>query len=129
MDSHVKIVGIVNIVFGVLGLIAAAIVLVAVAGGGLISGDETTIAVTSIVAVSVSSVIAVFSIPQIIAGIGLLKLKNWGRILGMIVAVLDLLNIPFGTAFGIYALWVLLNAETEKMFRGVEGEVIVEDER
>ncbi len=127
MDSHVKIVGIVNIVFGILGLIAAAVVLVAVAAGGLISGDPTAITVTSIVAVSVSSIIAIFAVPEIIAGIGLLKLKNWGRILGMIVAVLNLLCIPFGTAFGIYALWVLLNAETEKMFTGGDNEVVVEN--
>lgn len=125
MDSHIKIVGIVNIVFGILGLMAAAIVFIAVAGGGLISGDLTAITVTSIVAVSVSSLIAIFSIPEIIAGIGILKIKGWGRILGMVVAILDLLNIPFGTAFGIYALWVLMNEETEKIFKQQQGEAVV----
>lgn len=125
MDSHIKIVGIVNIVFGILGLMAAAIVFIAVAGGGLISGDLTAITVTSIVAVSVSSLIAIFSIPEIIAGIGILKIKGWGRILGMVVAILDLLNIPFGTAFGIYALWVLMNEETEKIFKQQQGEAVI----
>jgi len=125
MDSHIKIVGIVNIAFGILGMTAAAIVFIAVAGGGLISGDPTAITVTSIVAVSVSSIIVIFSIPEIVAGIGILKVKSWGRILGMVVAILDLLSIPFGTAFGIYALWVLMNEETEKIFKQQHGEAVV----
>lgn len=125
MDSHIKIVGIVNIAFGILGMTAAAIVFIAVAGGGLISGDPTAITVTSIVAVSVSSIIVIFSIPEIVAGIGILKVKSWGRILGMVVAILDLLSIPFGTAFGIYALWVLMNEETEKIFKQQHREAVV----
>jgi hypothetical protein len=32
--------------------------------------------------------------------------------------VLHILSFPFGTALGVYTLWVLLNAETEAMFRG-----------
>jgi hypothetical protein len=38
----------------------------------------------------------------------LLRRKNWGRILAIIVGVLDLANFPIGTAIGIYSLWVLL---------------------
>ena len=117
MESHIKIVAFINIIFGVLGLIAAAIVFIAVAGGGILSGDPTAITITSIVAVAVSSVISVFSIPELIAGWSLLKFKSWGRLLGIIIAILDLINIPIGTAFGIYALWVLMNEETEQIFK------------
>ncbi len=117
MDTHIKIIGLINIVFGVLGLMAAGIVFLAVAGGGLLSGDSQAIMITSIVATSVSSVIAIFSIPEIIAGWGILKMKSWGRILGIIIAILDLIAFPIGTAFGIYGLWVLLNEETEKLFK------------
>ncbi len=117
MDTHIKVIGLINIVFGILGLIVAGIIFIAVAGGGLLSGDEEAILITSIVAISVSSVIAIFSIPEIIAGWGILKMKSWGRILGIVIAVLDLLAFPIGTAFGIYGLWVLLNEETEHIFK------------
>jgi len=56
------------------------------------------------------------SLPGLIAGIGLLKLRPWARILGIVVAVLYLIHIPFGTIVGIYGLWVLFNKDTERLF-------------
>jgi len=38
---------------------------------------------------------------------GLMARKTWGRILAIIAAIFALLNLPFGTAIGIYTLWVL----------------------
>jgi hypothetical protein len=56
------------------------------------------------------------SLPSLIAGWGLLKPRRWARILGIIVAALSLMHFPWGTAFGIYALWVLLSKQTEPLF-------------
>ena len=56
------------------------------------------------------------SLPGLIAGIGLLKFRPWARILGIVVAILNLINIPIGTVVGIYALWVLFSRETERLF-------------
>ena len=36
----------------------------------------------------------------------------------IVISVLDLLNIPFGTALGIYGLWVLTKPETEALLSG-----------
>jgi zinc-ribbon domain len=41
---------------------------------------------------------------------GLMTRKPWGRVLAIIAAILALLKIPFGTALGIYTLWVLAPA-------------------
>jgi hypothetical protein len=125
MKDHIRIFALISIVFGILGLLAAAIVFVAVAGGGLISGDPTAITVTSIVAVAVSGIISIFAFPQIIAGWGILKFKSWSRILGIIIAILNLVNIPIGTAYGIYGLWVLMNEETEKIFKEQQESTVV----
>jgi hypothetical protein len=46
-------------------------------------------------------------------GWGLLQREPWARILCLIMGFLALLNIPFGTALGIYTLWVLLPAEAD----------------
>jgi hypothetical protein len=43
----------------------------------------------------------------LIVGYSLLTRRPWGRVLAIIAAVLTLLKIPFGTALGIYTLWVL----------------------
>jgi hypothetical protein len=43
----------------------------------------------------------------LIAGFGLLNRRPWGRIVAIIAAILALLKFPFGTALGIYTLWVL----------------------
>ena len=45
-----------------------------------------------------------------LAGWGLLQRESWARMLAIILAFLALFNIPFGTALGIYTLWVLLPA-------------------
>ncbi|MBN1482688.1 hypothetical protein EH223_11910 [candidate division KSB1 bacterium] len=127
MEAHIKVVGLINIVFGILGLFIAGILFIVIAGGGIISGDPTAMTITSIVAVALSGIFSVFAIPEIIAGWGILKLKSWGRILGVIVAILDLINIPIGTIFGIYALWVLMNEETEQIFQQQRpGGIVVE---
>jgi hypothetical protein len=60
----------------------------------------------------------IVSLPGLITGFGLLSYKPWARIVGIVLAVLQLLHFPLGTVFGIYALWVLLNNETERMFAG-----------
>ncbi len=53
----------------------------------------------------------------IIAGAGLLGRQPWARILAIVLGIISLLHFPFGTALGIYTLWVLLPAESEREFR------------
>jgi hypothetical protein len=43
----------------------------------------------------------------LLVGIGLLRRERWGRILALVVSILMLIKFPFGTALGIYTLWVL----------------------
>ena len=41
-------------------------------------------------------------------GLGLLQHRPWARTAAIILAILSLFHPPFGTALGIYTLWVLL---------------------
>jgi hypothetical protein len=59
----------------------------------------------------------VVGLPGLIGGIGLLQYQSWARITIIVISALDLIHIPIGTALGIYGFWVLLNPETEAMFR------------
>jgi hypothetical protein len=53
----------------------------------------------------------------LIAGWGLIERQPWARMLAIVLGVLNLIHIPFGTLLGIYTLWVLLPAESEQEYR------------
>ncbi len=55
----------------------------------------------------------------IVAGWGLLDRQPWARTLALILGFLNLIHFPFGTALGIYTLWVLLPAESEQEYRTI----------
>jgi len=116
MEKHITIIAALRIGFGVMGLIAGVLVLVAVLGGGIISRNPTALKATPIVGSFLFGLIALTSIPGIIGGIGLIKRRQWARILVIILGVLDILQIPIGTIIGIYTLWTLLNEETARLF-------------
>jgi len=47
-------------------------------------------------------------------GWGLLQREPWARTVAVVLAIPSLFfNVPFGTALGIYTLWVLLPAESD----------------
>ncbi len=50
------------------------------------------------------------------AGYGLLQRERWARLLTLVLSFLALFNLPFGTALGIYSLWVLFPAESEREY-------------
>ncbi len=77
MEGHLTIVAALCIGFGALGVFIALIVLVAVTGGGFLSGDPEAIAITSIVGPAVAGFLVLISLPDIIGGIGLLKRRPW----------------------------------------------------
>ncbi|MGH9735128.1 MAG: zinc-ribbon domain-containing protein [Candidatus Acidiferrales bacterium] len=49
-----------------------------------------------------------FAVLEIITAWGLFERRPWARILALVLGFLTLLHFPFGTALGIYTLWVLL---------------------
>lgn len=55
---------------------------------------------------------------SIAGGIGLLIGKNWGRIVSIVNAALNLLNIPIGTVIGILVLIYLTKSEVREYFEG-----------
>jgi hypothetical protein len=57
----------------------------------------------------------------LIAGWGLLERQPWARMLALVLGCFSLLDMPFGTALGIYTLWVLLPAASEEEYRRIAG--------
>lgn len=124
MTTHVKVLGVLFIALSALGICAALFVGLAfgTASGVVAANAEADAAVALPIIGLVGTGLTVFllaiSLPGLVAGIGLLNFKPWARILAIVLCAVNLINIPFGTAMGIYGLWVLLNKETEALFSG-----------
>ena len=55
----------------------------------------------------------------LVTGWGLLDRQPWARMLAIVLGCINLLEMPFGTALGIYTLWVLLPARSEEEYRQI----------
>jgi hypothetical protein len=121
VSTHVKVLGGIFLAIGVLGLGSAVISSVAfglVAGVVGASGGEAPLdtAVLGFTGLALTIALTLFSVPALLCGWGLLKFRPWGRILAIVLAAVSLLVFPFGTVFGVYALWVLFSKKTEPVF-------------
>ena len=123
METHVKVLGVLYIVLSALGIVAAVFMMLAFGlatgiVGATADAHDAAIALPVIGIAGTALVIFLFmlSIPGLVTGIGLLKFRPWARILGIVLSAINLIHIPFGTAVGVYGLWVLLNKQTEPLF-------------
>lgn len=124
MENHVKAVGIINIVLGALGVLTGLMLVMVFGGIGMVIGTHSpdpdarvALPILGLIGAVVFVVMLVISVPMIIAGWGIIRRRPWARILGIVLAVLQLLNVPVGTAAGVYGLWVLLNERTAQLFQ------------
>jgi len=118
VDDHVKIIGILWIVLGGLSLFGALFLFGILFGISFIPGmGPVAPGILRIVGIGLASLMAVLGLPNIVGGWGLLKRREWARVLVLILAFLSLFNVPFGTALGIYSLIVLFNPEAVKFFQ------------
>ena len=124
MAQHVKILGILHIVFGALCVLGGLIVLVVMGGiAGIVGAADQSqdaavaVPILAVIGAVVCIICLVVGLPGVIGGIFLLQYKPWARILVIVISALDLIHVPFGTALGIYGFWALLNPQTEAMFR------------
>ena len=122
MDTHVKVLGALQIAMGALGLFAAVVLVlvfgVASSAVGLSGDPEATFAVPiiGVTGMALVTFLVVLSLPGVIVGIGLIQHKPWARIAGIVLSILGLMMVPFGTIVGVYGLWVLFSKETEQLF-------------
>ena len=129
MERHIKLLGVLNIVWGSMGALTGLFLLAIFGGafgivGAALRETQTTFAWPLIAAIggaiagAITIYLLILSVPSIVAGIGLINFKPWARTVGIVVSALHLIHIPFGTALGIYGLWVLVSRESEGCFNG-----------
>ena len=117
MKQHVSFVGALHIGFGLLGLAGA----MAIFFGfqflfELVEQEPVAQKVFTYVGNAIAMILLFFSSLGIIGGAGLFSYRPWARILVMIVSAINCLNVPVGTAKGVYSIWVLMQPETIELF-------------
>jgi hypothetical protein len=124
MQEHIKVLGVLNIVVGALGLCGALVILAFFGGLAGISATEAgaspaddSVAVFGVIGGVAFFFLTIISAPSLIAGVGLVKFQPWARTFGIVVSILHLLNIPIGTALGVYGLWVLFKDESAVLLK------------
>jgi hypothetical protein len=132
MQQHVKILAVLHIILGALGVLAALIVMFVFGGLAAISRfadnpNDAMVAggVLGLIGAVAFVVILIISLPGLIAGIGLLSFQPWARILTIIISAVELPAFPLHTALGIYGLWVLLSNEGAALFQRVPVRPVV----
>lgn len=69
------------------------------------------------------SAVAVFILGKaacgFIAGWGLLQREPWARVVALVLGFISLFNVPFGTAVGVYTLWVLLPVQSHEEYEAL----------
>ncbi len=119
MKDQIKLLGILNIVWGGLSLLGALTVVLTMGGMAAMvaSGADADSAAAgpfmAAIGLFVGLFLGIIGLIAIIGGWGLMKFKPWSRIYMIVVSVLHLLSIPIGTALGVFGLIVLLKEQAK----------------
>ena len=122
MRSHIRLLGVLQLTWGAVGLLLGAATLLlaigALAIGLLNSGDRVGAGVTALTFGVFAVALLIGGAANAWAGRSLRRQEPAGRSAVMWLAVPNLFLLPFGTALGIYAWWVLLHNESRTLFVG-----------
>jgi hypothetical protein len=126
MRDHLKLLGILNIIWGSIAILIGLIVLLAFGGiagiliaAGVPRGENGfpdgifAAPLIAVIAIAILLLLCLVSLPSLIGGIGLVRLQGWARPLMIVVSVLHLFYFPVGTALGVYGIWVLFHPDVK----------------
>lgn len=124
MRPHLRLLGVLQFTWGAIGLLLGASTLLLAVGAlaiGLMgSGDRVSAGVTAFT-------FGIFAVALLAGGAAnawaaraLRRHDAAGRSAVLWLSVVNLFLLPFGTALGIYAWWVLLHAESREVFLGAK---------
>jgi len=97
-----------------LALGIGAVALIASAGHG--GAEQLAAGLTAAAFTTLALIAILWGSVHVIVGVPLRRHKPWSRLVALMLGSVDLLLLPYGTALGVYALWVLLHEDGKKMF-------------
>jgi hypothetical protein len=122
MDRHINLLGVLASLWGALAILVGVSMLL-LAAGAVAAALDPLGAATGLAAGVTAAVFALIGVFALLwggahswAAILLKRRRPLGRVLSLGLAIVNLLVLPFGTAFGAYALWVLLTNDGRRLF-------------
>ena len=117
-QDHNKVIGIMHLIYGGFSALMLVIFvpffwLIAGAGAADPNAPPAVAAIFGFFGFLMLVLALIFGLPPILAGYGMLKGKSWARIWGIIAAVIEAINFPFGTALCVYTFWFLFGQQNE----------------
>ena len=120
---HVDFLGVLFVVWGLLtmtiGLSTLALGVGAVAliaSGGRPASFAASFTAAAFTTLAILAI--VWGVAHVAVGVPLRRRRHWSRMGALMLGSIDLVLLPYGTALGIYALWVLLREDGKKLFEG-----------
>jgi hypothetical protein len=122
VERHVNLLAILASLWGALAMLVGISMLLLAAGATaeLLAPAANRVDFAASLTAAVFVVIGVFALvwggAHLWAAMLLRRRHAIGRVLSLALAIVNLLVLPFGTALGAYALWVLLRDEGRRLF-------------
>jgi len=123
MLSHVDLLGVLFIVWGLLTtLVGVSTLALGVGAVALITsanraeGGQVAAGLTAAIFTTLALIAIVWGAAHVVVGVPLRRRRPWSRIMALVLGSIDLLLLPYGTALGLYGLWVLLHEDGKKLF-------------
>jgi hypothetical protein len=122
VERHVNLLGILATLWGALAMLVGVSMLLLAAGAlaELLAPAANRVDFAASLTAAMFVLIGLFALvwggAHVWAAVLMKRRRPLGRVLSLALAVVNLLVLPFGTAFGAYALWVLLRDEGRRLF-------------
>jgi hypothetical protein len=124
MDAHVDFLAVLFIIWGALttligvstlALGAGAVALI-MSSSGRGGGSQVVAGLTAALFTVLAVIAILWGTAHIVIGLPLRRRRPAARILALVLGSVDLVLLPYGTALGCYALWVLLSEKGKALF-------------
>jgi hypothetical protein len=123
MRSHINLLGILHLVWGGVGLLLGASLLLLAVGAAAIAradgSDPLTAVLSALLFVIFAAALAIAGWANTWAGRAIRQHRPRGRAAALLLSAMNVFILPFGTALAIYGFWVLLNDDARAMFEPV----------
>jgi hypothetical protein len=120
VPSHLHLLSVLQRVWGALGVLLGVSTLMLAFGAAAIgwttTGDELAAGITAAAFLVCAVLLLAAGGANAWAGQALKRRQPNGRMVTLALAVPNLFVLPFGTALGVYAFWVLLHNESRLQF-------------
>jgi hypothetical protein len=118
-DRHLDLFSLLLIVSGTIaGLTALSLMALGIGAAVLMASPQSAGVAASVAAGTfflLAVLLLVYAGACVAAGRGLRRREHWARPTGLLLSLINLFVVPFGTALGAYGFWVLLRERSRQL--------------